>query len=229
MWNNFVSERFDVHFKKSEVKTSNETVYSLDESSYTHINYHSMKEALRQLTLVDKDFYRIVETGCSSHGTKSTLLWDKFVNFYDGEVVSVDLDKKAVEEASRMTSEKTRVVHGNSLDYLGSHESAIDFLYLDSYDVDFLNPRPSAEHHLLEFNKVKHLLHKDSLILIDDTPVSPLWLDNGIYNNIYMEYMESFDPNMAGKGSLVNLELEKMGAEKILHEYQILWKVVNPL
>ena len=44
-----------------------------------------------------------------------------------------------------------------------------------------------------------------------------------------MEYMESFDPNMSGKGSLVNLELEKMGAEKILHEYQILWKVVNPL
>jgi hypothetical protein len=34
-----------------------------------------------------------------------------------------------------------------------------------------------------------------------------------------------FNPNMSGKGSLVNLELEKMGATKISHQYQTLWRL----
>ena len=101
----------------------------------------------------------------------------------------------------------------------------IDFLYLDSYDVDFLNPLPSAEHHLKEFNCVKHLLHKNSIVLIDDTPVSPEWLDNGKYSPIYDKLKLQFDKNMVGKGSLVCKELEKMGATKIMHQYQVLWLI----
>ena len=80
-------------------------------------------------------------------------------------------------------------------------------------------------HHLEEFNRVKHLLHKNSVILIDDTPVSPEWLDDGQNNPIYSTLKRQFNPRIAGKGSLVNLELEKMGATKILHQYQTLWRL----
>jgi len=71
------------------------------------------------------------------------------------------------------------VVHSNSLYYLPTITCKIDFIYLDSYDVDFLNTCSSTEHHLKEFNCIKHLLHEGSIVLIDDTPLSPDWLDNG--------------------------------------------------
>ena len=135
---------------------------------YTHICYHTIYKALYELIKQDKEYYTFVETGCSSHGTKSTLLWDKFVNCFGGKVLSVDLNKKAVNITNTQTTNKTNVFHSNSLDYLPTITDKIDFLYLDSYDVNFLNPLPSAEHHLKEFNCVKHLLHEGSIVLIDD-------------------------------------------------------------
>ena len=193
---------------------------------YTHICYHTIFRALNKLLQSNKTSYTIVETGCAAHGTQSTLLWDKFVNCFGGKVLSVDLCKSAVDKTNELTSDKTTVVHSNSLDYLPTICENIDFLYLDSYDVDFLNPLPSAEHHLKEFKCVKHLLRKGSVILIDDTPISPEWLDNGKNNPIYNDFKKQFNEKMTGKGSLVNNELEKMGATKIMHQYQVLW-IIN--
>ncbi len=51
-------------------------------SFYTHICYHTIYKALFELIKQDKNEYTFVETGCSAHGTKSTLLWDKFVNIF---------------------------------------------------------------------------------------------------------------------------------------------------
>jgi hypothetical protein len=228
---------FDDFFRKSSYKTSHETLCNYEDKLipggkfdspnlfYTHINYHTIKKSLEVLLEKNpnKNDFVFVETGCSAHGTKSTILWDIFVNKFGGKVLSVDLNEQAVLEARKFVSNKTQIVHSDSLEFLPKINESIDFLYLDSYDVDFLNPRDSAEHHLKEFNCVKHLLHKNSIILIDDTPVSPEWLDNGINNPIYDKYKDIFDSNMSGKGSLVNLELEKMGATKIEHQYQVLW------
>jgi len=184
-----------------------------------------MKQALTELIKTNKTFLTIVETGCSAHGTKSTLLWDRFVNLFDGKVLSVDLDTNAVNLTNNSTSNKTLVTNSDSLVFLPSLIEKIDFLYLDSYDVNFLNPYNSAEHHLKEFNCIKHLLQKGSIVLIDDTPISPEWLDNGKYCPIYSHFKNNFNPEMCGKGSLVNKELEKMGAIKIKHQYQVLWKI----
>lgn len=244
--NNEFENMYNNFFNKVNNKTSHETLCNLEDgtlvpgmvnnniksikSFYTHINYHSMKKALYEILKINNcnNSIIIVETGCSAHGTKSTLLWDKFIQKFshsNSKVLSVDLNKKAVENTNSLTSNRTTVTFSNSLDYLPTLNESIDFLYLDSYDVDFLNPKLSAEHHLKEFMCIKHLLKKGSIILIDDTPISPEWLDNGIYNPIYDRYKQNFDPNMSGKGSLVNLELEKMNATKILHQYQVLWRI----
>lgn len=225
---------YDTHFHKVLNKTSHETLANYNNQDtlvpggnygdfYTHVNYHTIRKALSLLLETGKKDFLIVETGCAAHGTKSTLLFDKIANAFDGSVFSVDLDKKSVDETNRLTSDKTKVVHSDSLYFLPTLTTPIDFLYLDSYDVDFLNPLDSAKHHLKEFNIIKHLLHKNSVVLIDDTPISPEWLDNGKYCPIYAQYKSNFDPNMCGKGSLVNLELEKMGATKVMHQYQTLW------
>ena len=221
-------------FKKQPKHTSNETVANFKDvlipggengDFYTHINYHTIYNSLIWLLKKKDNNFIFVETGCAAHGTKSTLLWDKFVNVFGGEVLSVDLSEKSVIEARQYVSNKTTITHSDSLLYLPKLETKIDFLYLDSYDVAFLNPQPSAEHHLKEFNCVKHLLEKGSVVLIDDTPISPEWLDNGKNCPIYQEFKNQFDPNMCGKGSLVNQELEKMGATKVMHQYQALWIV----
>jgi len=179
--------------------------------------------ALEKLLENQKKSYTFVETGCCAHGTKSTILWDKFVNLFGGNVFSVDLNQQAVDETNNKTSDKTEVICSDSLLYLPFLTIPIDFLYLDSYDVDFLNPLPSAEHHLKEFNIVKHLLQKGSIILIDDTPISREWFDNALCSELYHTMKNNFNTEMSGKGSLVNKELEKMGATKIMHQYQTLW------
>lgn len=238
-WNKFETNIYDTFFYKQPIKTPHETLGNVngtlipgylktqdtEEVYFTHINYYTIKEALRQLIFRNPNLnkFNFVETGCATYGIKSTLLWDKFVNFYDGSVVSVDLNEYAVNNTNELISNKSKVFHSNSLDYLPKVDKFIDFLYLDSYDVDFLNPLPSAMHHLEEFIRVKHLLHKNSIILINDTPVSPEWLDDGKNNPIYSTLSRQFNPRNAGKGSLVNIELEKMGATKIMHQYQTLW------
>ena len=49
-------------------------------------------------------------------------------------------------------------------------------------------------------------------------------MKNAIFEWV-QKYKNQFDPNMSGKGSLVNQELEKMGAIKVMHQYQSLWVV----
>ena len=223
-------------FKKQKTKTNSETLANYSNNIleaggkngdfYTHINYHTMSRSLMELLNINKYNYIFVETGCSAHGTKSTLLWDKFVNLFGGKVFSVDLNIKAVNITNNLTTEKTNVVCSDSLKYLPTFNEKIDFLYLDSYDVNFLNPLQSAEHHLKEFKCIKHLLHNGSIILIDDTPCSPEWLDDGKKSKLYTKLKNQFNPEMSGKGSLVNKELEKMGAIKIMHQYQVLWKII---
>lgn len=235
----FVNNTYDSFFKKTNRNTPTTTLCTINDNYipgynvkkndsnyfFTHINYYTMKEALKQLVIHnDKEYFTFVETGCSAWGTKSTLLWDKFVNYYDGKVLSVDLNINNVRKTNKMTTNKTTVTHSDSLKYLPTLNEPIDFLYLDSFDVDFLNPRPSATHHLKEFNCVKHLLHKDSIILIDDTPISPEWLDNGKNNPIYNRFKRQFNPLVNGKGSFVINELNKLGCNNILHQYQTLWK-----
>ncbi len=192
---------------------------------YTHINYHTIKQALIELNKLNQDYYNFVETGCSAHGTQSTLLWDKFVNLFNGEVISIDINQEAVDKTNKLTSNKTKLICSNSLDYLPKINKPIDFLYLDSYDVNFLDPSKSAWHHLKEFHCIKKRLHSGSIVLIDDTPLNPEWLDDGKNNIIYNKFKKQFNPDLNGKGSLVNKELEKMGATKIMHQYQCLWKI----
>lgn len=222
-------------FVKKDVKTPNETLANCKDNVlisggenglfYTHINYHTMLNSLLELIKKNKNSFVFVETGCSAHGTKSTILWDKFVNIFNGNVYSVDLCESAVKEAQKSVSSKTTITHSDSLLYLPKLKEKIDFLYLDSYDVNFLYPVSSAEHHLKEFNCVKHLLEKGSVVLMDDTPISPEWLDDGKNSPIYSQLKNQFDPNMSGKGSLVIKELEKMGATMIMHQYQALWVI----
>jgi hypothetical protein len=120
----------------------------------------------------------IVETGCLRQENnwagdgQSTLVWDAFVNYQGGQVWSVDIDAKAVQLAQSLTSDKTIVKRSDSvafLTYLALKSGLMaDFLYLDSFDIDWAHPVPSQEHHERELEAALPMLRSGSVVAVDD-------------------------------------------------------------
>ena len=163
---------------------------------------------------VEKDFL-IVETGCMrrDHGNlafgddgASTYIFDDFINYYDGEVLSVDICKENVEYANDLTSHKTNVHCQDSVDFLWNlPKKQIDFLYLDSYDIEKENPHPSQLHHVKEMCAVIDKLGKGSIVCIDDH-----------------DAFFTGDGKIA-KGTYVKDFMDDIGMTPIHEGYQIVW------
>ena len=171
----------------------------------------------------DKNFL-IVETGCmrADHGQlalgddgASTFIFDDFINYYDGEVLSVDINQDNVNHATAMTSDKTKVTCSDSVKYLWSlpEEKKIDFLYLDSFDFEPNDPIPSQEHHLKELCAVMKNLQKGTIVCVDDHLNTPN----------FDQYRASLA--RGGKAAFIEHFMDDIGAELLHDGYQILWRL----
>ena len=171
----------------------------------------------------DKNFL-IVETGCmrADHGQlalgddgASTFIFDDFINYYDGEVLSVDINQDNVNHATAMTSDKTKVTCSDSVKYLWSlpEEKKIDFLYLDSFDFEPNDPIPSQEHHLKELCAVMKNLKKGTIVCVDDHLNTPN----------FDQYRASLA--RGGKAAFIEHFMDDIGAELLHDGYQILWRL----
>jgi len=170
----------------------------------------------------DKDFF-IVETGCmrADHGQlalgddgASTYIFDDFINYYDGEVASVDINPDNVAHAQKMVSDKTQVYCSDSVEFLWNIPSKrkIDLLYLDSFDFEPEDPIPSQKHHLKELTAVMKNLRKGSIIMVDDNLNTP-------------EFEWFTKIAQGGKAGFVKEFMKDIGAELLLDEYQIIWRL----
>lgn len=158
-----------------------------------------------------KDFYYIVETGCArtndnfSGDGMSTVLFDMFVNYYDGKVLSIDINAQHCEFAKSLVSNKTKVVCSDSVEYLWMTEAgsgkSMDLLYLDSYDIDFNKPHESALHHMKELCAISCKLESGTLVVVDD------------------------NTSKSGKGMYVASLLDGLGYKRFINDYQIGWIV----
>jgi len=139
----------------------------------------TFRKIFKLLESKQKNFYVIVETGCARTRDNflgdgmSTVLFDEFVNFYDGAVFSVDKEKGHCDLANSLTSNKTTVNHSDSVPFLWNLcvDNDIDLVYLDSYDIDFNNSQIqhlSMLHHLKEFCAILPKLKEGAIIAIDD-------------------------------------------------------------
>ena len=169
-----------------------------------------------------KDFF-IVETGCmrADHGQlalgddgASTYIFDDFINYYDGEVASVDINPNNVAHAQKMVSDRTTVYCSDSVEFLWNipEKRKIDLLYLDSYDFEPENPIPSQKHHLKELTAVMKNLKKGSIIMVDDNANTP-------------EFEWFTKIAQGGKAGFVKEFMKDIGAELLLDEYQIIWRL----
>lgn len=160
--------------------------------------------------------YRIIETGTVRRADawadegQSTRLFDKFVNYHDGVVFSVDLSSESIAVSRSLTSLKTHCVCADSVRFLHSLAQLsdgylnFDLIYLDSFDFDRGDPLPSSFHHMKELTAIGKL-KPGTIVAIDDN-----FFENGL----------SF-----GKGLLVHEYFSNIGVPLVFDGYQKIWLV----
>jgi len=190
-----------------------------------HLNYLTFKELFKNMLEIKDP--QIIETGIASAGIHSTYLFNEYIKKYGGRFWSVDTNEYLVYTHQNNMCSGTTLVCNDSVKFINdwvkyNNDKKIDVVYLDSYDLDWYNYHDSALHGLKEYTALLPSLKKGSLLLIDDTPRVPYWLDSR--DKIYNDMSKFYDNNnyLPGKGMYI-LELNNR-ATKILHNYQLLYK-----
>jgi len=152
----------------------------------------------------------IVETGTYREENNyegdgcSTLLFDSFIDYHGGVVISVDIDPDACELAKENTF-FTEVIESDSVEFLGTLEGKVDLLYLDSYNIeDWNNDWAPAAHHLKELFAAKNCIKEGTMIVVDDNLIAP-------------------SGQRLGKGRLIYELMESLGIELCFDGYQVGW------
>ena len=194
-------------------------------SNPEHVNRAGLTLALNEAS---KERPFVFETGTSAYGTDSTRLFDRFVSKFSGEFHSVDLNARAARALIFQHGTSTTLHTSDSVNFIESRldklTNRIDLCYLDSWDVDWNDPLPSAEHGLNEFLAVEKFLKKDSILIIDDTPVSIKYIPSQFHDQSH-KFFEKHGV-LPGKGSLaLKLIKEKNIGKVLLHEYNVVIKM----
>jgi hypothetical protein len=173
----------------------------------------------------------VVETGCVRNvGTwaeegQSTVLFDRFVSQLSGSVMlSVDLDPHAIALCRTLVSSNVQLHTGDSVAFLRALVRNappgfryIDVLYLDSFDVDFANPHPSALHHMKELVAISTLIGPQTLVVVDDSPLEV----NYFLSSKILDFVTK--PVVSGKGKYVADYAETIGLAPVFTGYQTGW------
>lgn len=192
---------------------------------------HPCRETLSTaLSLLGERPALIVETGSSAWGTNSTMLFDSYCNSFGGQCHSVDIRLEPLLALKPLTTSHTKLYCNDSVSFLNKlsvKDNKIDLLYLDSWDVNWEDPMPSANHGLNEYLAATKNLKTGSLVLIDDTPktVENIQAVQPLVAKQYAHFLERFG-FAPGKGALVKQLIETTGRGAIIaHEYQMLIRI----
>ena len=182
----------------------------------------------------------IVETGClRKKGNffgdgQSTLLFDKYTQFRGNgsKVYTVDIDSEATKICSEVVSKNVSITTADSIGYLNDftnkfydEKKEISFFYLDSFDLDWKSPGRSCEHHLMELVSIKKVLKKETLVVVDDSPMKGYLQQSKIKQDALSVIPFGIvpQPTIAGKGSLVHEYAMHIGAKVLFSNYQTGW------
>ena len=203
--------------------------FSKNTLSENHFKYWSQSdhinlEAFQKIeTLMNKKPHVIIETGTSAWGTESTRFWDAYIRKYGGELWSVDIRSEPRARLKFQTSSRTNLIVGDSVNFLKNNGVVRPtVVFLDSWDVDWSNPTPAAEHGLKEFKAVLPKIQTGTLIFIDDTP-SKLDYIADIGKARAAEYLKN-EGVLPGKGSEIIKFLEKTGITPSFHGYAVIFE-----
>jgi hypothetical protein len=190
----------------------------------------SMRYVFEYLDRLNRPVF-IVETGCArlagnwSGDGQSTVLFDRFVSEWPGSTMySVDIDPHATDVCKTLVSDRVHVHTGDSVAFLRhlspnapAGHTHIDVLYLDSFDVDFSNPHPSAMHHMKELVAVSRLIGPETLVVVDDAPSEALLVQSGGQLSVMGQL------TISGKGKYVAEYANHIGVASVFQGYQAGW------
>ena len=194
----------------------------------------------------------IVETGCLRDKDnfldgQSTLLFDKYTlsRGENSKVYTVDINPKSTKICKEVVSKNVEITTDDSVRYLNNlatnflkNKTKVSMFYLDSFDLDWRYPYPSAAHHLKELTSINKILNEKTLVVVDDSPASGnlSHVDNNKSQKISdkIDYVEGAlnwrivtspapPPTIGGKGFLVHEYAVHVGAKLVFSHYQAAW------
>ena len=182
----------------------------------------------------------IVETGCLRKfdnflDGQSTLFFDKYTLARGGKskIYTVDINPNSTKICRQAVSKNVEITTDDSVRYLSKlsgnffkDKMKVSMFYLDSFDVDWRYPYPSAAHHLKELVAISRILHKDTLVVVDDSPANGNLIQAEQGSNKW-EVTMSPPPTIGGKGFLVHEYASHVGAKLLFSHYQAAWNNFN--
>lgn len=181
----------------------------------------------------------IVETGClriknNYSDGQSTLLFDNYTQFRGkgSKIYTVDIDANATKVCAENVSKNVSITTGDSVKYLNNlskefieNNTNVSLFYLDSFDCDWKSPEQSAQHHLKELVSIKKILKKDTLVVVDDSPIIG-YLQQSKVKKDTLELIKPGlvpGPTISGKGGLIHEYAVHTGAKILFSNYQTGW------
>ena len=157
--------------------------------------------------------FEIIETGTVRNPMNwkdgnSGFLFSELARAHGGKVQSVDVDQAAVDRANNFIGgEWYTSFCSDSVAWLAQQQNLdqIDLFYLDSYDVEWFNDGPSADHHLREFQTIEPFIKPGAVVAIDD--------------NAYL-----LDGRRTGKGRAIVEYLADKNIVPLYDQYQIIYQ-----
>jgi hypothetical protein len=156
----------------------------------------------------------VIETGCLrvpgnwTGDGQSSFLFDAWTRDNGGRFFSIDLLPESIETARRACSSVTNLICNDSVASLHAMSGLLPepatLIYLDSYDVDPMEPMPSAIHHALELTAAWPLIGPGTLVCVDDYGIGT---------------------QQGGKGFIIDNFFHSIRAETLYSGYQKLWRV----
>ena len=185
----------------------------------------------------------IVETGCLRESNnfldgQSTLLFDKYTlsRGKNSKVYTVDINLNSTKICKEIVSKNVEIITDDSVRYLNNisniflkNKTKVSMFYLDSFDVDWRYPYPSAAHHLKELTAINRLLNENTLVVVDDSPATGniAQSENQLEKTWSVLESPSPPPTIGGKGFLVHEYASHVGAKLLFSNYQSAWNKFN--
>ena len=135
----------------------------------------------------------------------------KLVELNGGTFSTVELDDNILSNSKKIYSEifpNLRTIDYHCMDsvkFLGSYDKYVNFVHLDSFDLDMKNPIPSMLHGWLEFEAIKDKMPSGSLVVIDDNFIRGTVVYWNNFVNGEFTHQEEINVNydIIGKGALI--------------------------
>lgn len=168
----------------------------------------------------------IIETGCMwsdikhNQGAFTLIFSDLIKNYTGGSLTTIDISENAINKCKITTKEHADVIKyiiSDSVKYLQTltddEIKNVDLFYLDSYDLNLLDPIPSQLHHYRELSSIYDNLSDDVIIVVDDNFKPPCWVEwKTVNNGESVSKILNFEGNrIIGKGTLIDCFLLQEG------------------